>query len=166
VQSFQTIIQKFADKGHQTGWTYIDIPQDIILNFNRKDKKDFRVKGYIDNVTIERMTIFPTGKGNYILALNAQLRKLLGKKEGAIISLKIEVDTNDALKSQDLLDCLNEDAVALKQFNSLAKSHQNYFHNYINSAKGFDTRAGRIINTLLAMNKKMSYSEMIRSLKK
>lgn len=164
--SFKSIIQKFANKGEKTGWTYIDIPQDIILKLKLKNKKEFRIKGVMDDVAFDRLAVYPIGEGNFIIAINAELRKKLGKKEGAMVSVKFELDTSEALKSQELLDCLMDDKIALKQFNSLLLSHQNYFHRYIYTAKGAATKAGRIVNTISAMHQKLNFGEMIRSLKK
>jgi hypothetical protein len=166
VFSFKSIIQKFASKGEKTGWTYVDIPQDIILKLKLKNKKEFRIKGVMDDVAFERLAVYPIGEGNFIIAINAELRKKLGKKEGAMVSVKFELDTSEALKSQELLDCLKDDKIALKQFNSLLLSHQNYFHRYIYTAKGAATKAGRIVNTINAMHQKLNFGEMIRNLKK
>ena len=164
--SFKAIIQKFASKGEKTGWTYIDIPKDIILKLKLKTKKEFRTKGIIDDVKFERLASYPIGEGNFIIAINSDLRKKLGKKEGAIISVKFELDKAEASQSHELLDCLREDQEACEQFLSQPKSHQNYFHNYINSAKTTATKAGRIVQTINAMHKKQNYGEMIRSLNK
>ena len=161
--SFKTIIQKYVNKGEKTGWTYVDIPIDILAKLKRKDKKEFRVKGVIDDTKFERLACYPVGEGNFILAINAELRKQIGKKEGATVSIKLDLDPRENLQSQELLDCLNEDPIALKQFNSILKSHQNYFHRYVYTAKGADTRAGRIVNVINAMLKKQNYGEMIRS---
>lgn len=165
MHSFQTIILKFASKGEKTGWTYVDIPPDIISKLKLKTKKEFRIKGLIDDVKIERLATYPIGNGNFIIALNADLRKKLGKKEGATVQVKFELDISEPLQSQELIDCLNEDPIALKQFNTLNLSHRNYFHRYIYTAKGADTKAGRIVNTINAMHKKQNFGEMIRSLK-
>ena len=164
--AFNSIILKFASKGEKTGWTYVEIPSDIISKLKLKNKKEFRIKGMMDDVKFERLATYPVGDGNFIIAINAELRKKLGKKEGAILSIKFELDKSEALKSQELLDCLAEDKVAQKQFNTLNLSHQNYFHRYIYSAKGADTRAGRIVNVINAMYQKQNFGEMIRSLKK
>lgn len=164
--SFKATIQKFTDKGEKTGWTYIDIPRDIILKLKLPNKKEFRIKGAIDDVKFERMAVYPIGDGNFIIALNAEMRKKLGKKEGAMAGVKFTLDKNEALKSQELLDCLDEDKIAKKQFESMKPGHQNYFHNYILTAKGEATRAGRIVNTINAMHKKQDFGEMIRNLKK
>lgn len=161
--SFNAIIQKFADRGEKSGWTYIDVPKDVVTKLKLKNRKEFRIKGVMDNVSFERLACYPVKDGDFIIALNAELRKKLGKKEGAMLSIKMEQDTREALKSDELIDCLKEEPEALNQFASLTKAHQNYFHNYINSAKGADTRAGRIVQVIQAMLKKQNFGEMIRS---
>jgi len=166
VVTFKSILQKFANKGEKTGWTYIDIPPDVLLKLKLKSKKDFRIKGIIDNVKFDRLACYPIGDGNFIIAINADLRKKLGKKEGAMVSLKFELDDSGAIKSPELIECLLEDKVAKKQFDSLLISHRNYFHRYVYSAKGQSTKAGRIVNIINAMYKKQDFGEMIRSLKK
>jgi len=164
--SFKSIIQKFANKGEKTGWTYIDIPKDIILKLKLKNKIGFRIKGVMDDVKFIRLSTYPIGGGDYIIAINGELRKKLGKKEGAMVSIKFELDENSPPESKELLACLKEDPIALKQFNSLLRSHQNYHHHYITSAKGAETKAGRIVNVINALYKKQNFGEMIRSLKK
>ena len=144
----------------------MDIPSDILIKLKRKDKREFRVKGLIDDVKVERLACYPVGEGNFIIAINGELRKKLGKKEGAMLSLKIETDLAEPLQSKELMECLNEDKIALKQFNSLLLSHRNYFHRYIYTAKGAATKAGRIVNVINAMHKKQDFAEMLRSLKK
>jgi len=164
--SFNAIIRKFADRGEKSGWTYIDVPKDVVTKLKLKNRKEFRIKGLIDDVKIERMATYPVGDGNYIIAIKAELRKKLGKKEGAMVSLKIGLDDSQALQSQELIDCLNEDKIARQHFESLRPSQRNYFHQYVNSAKGAATKAGRIVNIINAMYKKQDFGEMIRSLKK
>jgi len=166
MHSFKTILQKFASKGEKTGWTYVDIPPDIITKLKLKTKKEFRIKGIMDDVKFERLACYPIGEGNFIIAINGELRKKLGKKEGAMLSVKLEKDEAAALQSQELIDCLNEDKGALEQFNSLLLSQRNYFHRYVYDAKGSATKAGRIVNTINAMHKKQDFGAMIRSLKK
>lgn len=53
-----------------------------------------------------------------------------------MLSIKFELDKSETLKSQGLLDCLAEEPIVQKQFNTLNLSHQNYFHRYIYTAKG------------------------------
>jgi hypothetical protein len=163
--SFKATIQKFASKGEKTGWTYVDIPFDILKKLKLTNKQNFRIKGVMDDVKFDRLAVYPVGEGNYIIAINGELRKKLGKKEGAMVSVKFELDKAEALQSPELIACLNEDKAAKKQFDSLLLSHKNYFHRYVYSAKGQATKAGRIVNVINAMHKKQNFGEMIRSLK-
>jgi hypothetical protein len=163
--TFKAIIQKFASKGEKTGWTYVDIPSDILKKLKLSSKQNFRIKGVMDDVKFERLAVYPIGEGNYIIAINGELRKKIGKKEGAMVSVKFELDQAEALQSPELIACLKEDKVAKKHFDSLLRSQQNYFHRYIYSAKGQATKAGRIVNVINAMYKKQNFGEMIRSLK-
>ncbi len=166
MHSFKSIIQKFASKGEKTGWAYVDIPPDIVTKLKLKTKKEFRIKGLMDDVKFERLASYPIGEGNFIIAINGELRKKLGKKEGATLHVKFELDESEPLQSLELMACLNEDPIALKQFNSLLLSHRNYFHRYIYTAKAEATKAGRIVNVINAMYKKQNFGEMIRSLPK
>lgn len=164
--SFKAIIQKFAGKGEKTGWTYVNIPKDILTKLKRKDKKPFRIKGVIDDVKFEKLSTYAIGEGEIIIAINGALRKKLGKKEGAQVLVNFELDKSEAPRSKELLACLKEDKVAEKKFFEQPLSHQNYFHRYIIEAKTDATKAGRITNTLNAMHKGQNFGEMIRSLKK
>ena len=63
------------------------------------------------------------------------------------IDYKIEVP-------DDLQECFDfEGPDALEFFNSLAKSHREYFIKWIDGAKTNETRAKRIVNTVNAMVK-------------
>lgn len=161
---FSAIIDKYDSKGEKTGWTYVSIPADILRKLKLKDKKAFRIKGKIDNVSFEKMSTYPMGQGEYIIAIKAELRKKLGKKEGAMVAVSMALDSSEALVSKELMACLKEDPMAYKAFTSQLPSHQNYFHRYIESAKTPATKAGRIVHTIQAMHKKLNYGEMIRSL--
>jgi hypothetical protein len=162
---FNSVIRKFSSKGEKTGWTYVDIPQDILTKLRLKDKKAFRIKGVIDDIKFEKLSTYPVGNGEFIIAINTALKKKLGKKEGAMVSVSLELDTSKSLESKELLLALKEEPEALKAFNAQLLSHRNYFHRYVDAAKGADTKAGRIVNVINAMYRKQNYGEMIRSLK-
>lgn len=163
---FKTIILKFDKKGEKTGWSYIEIPADIAQKLMPGNKKSFRIKGKLDNFPIEKTALLPVGEGAFILPLNAQLRKGIMKKHGAMLIVEIEVDKRALTINSDLMDCLADEPEAKKVFQSLAPSHQNYFSKWIESAKGEETRANRIALTVNAMLKKQNFGEMLRSHKK
>jgi hypothetical protein len=163
--SFKSTIYRYSSKGEKTGWFFVEIPGEIIPKLKLKDRKGFRIKGTMDDVKFEKLSTYPDGEGGYIIAINAGMRKQLGKKDGATISVKFTLDNSPPLQSAELLECLKEDKIAEERFNALQLSHRNYYHRYVCAAKADATRAGRIVNVINAMLKNQNYGEMIRSLK-
>ncbi len=83
-------IHKFEKQGEKTGWTYIEVPADIAQKLKPGNKKSFRVKGKLDNYKITGVSLLPMGGGSFIMALNAGMRKGIGKRHGAM--LKVQLD--------------------------------------------------------------------------
>lgn len=158
---FETIILRFDKKGEKSGWTYISVDSHMINKLKRDQRKSFRVKGKLDKVLINQQALIPMGDGSFIMSLNANLRKKLGKKNGAKIYVELELDHSEIQQDPDLLFCLEDVPSAKKQFMSLSKSHQNYFSNWIASAKTSATKTKRIIRCIDAMEKKLNFSEML-----
>jgi uncharacterized protein YdeI (YjbR/CyaY-like superfamily) len=63
------------------------------------------------------------------------------------------------------MECLEDDPDALHFFNSLAKSHRNYFMTWINSAKTQPTKDKRIAEAVVALGKQQGFPEMLRAKK-
>ena len=76
---FSTTIEKFDKQGEKTGWTYIEIPVDMAEQINPSIRVSYRVKGILDKIKINQVTILPMGEGNFIMPLNADIRKKLKK---------------------------------------------------------------------------------------
>lgn len=165
--SYTTIILQFAEQGEKTGWTYIEIPADIAQQLKPDNRKSFRVKGTLDSFAIAGVALMPMGEGLFIMAINADMRKGIRKHKGAVLQVSLEEDTEFKVEMpDDLQECFDYESEALEFFNSLPKSHRNYFIKWINDAKTETTRANRIANTINAMVRKWSYSEMIRNSRK
>lgn len=162
---FTTTILQFADQGEKTGWSYIRIPAAIALKLKPDNKRSFRVKGRLDDHPIKKVALLPMGEGDFIMALNATVRKAIRKQKGASVKVQLEVDTAEIKPPADLMTCLADEPKALAFFKTLARSHQNYFGNWVNSAKTDATRAKRIAQTVNAMARSRKFSEMIRALK-
>ncbi len=162
---FNCIIKKFGEQGEKSGWTYIDVPEAIASELAPGTKKSFRAKGSLDNYRFESFALIPIGGGNFILPLNATIRKNIGKAKGAVINVKMEVDNNPVQLSPELMQCLTDEPAAMAYFNKLPGSHQKYYSNWIESAKTFETKAKRIAQAVNACLKGQHYGEMIRSLK-
>ncbi len=174
--SFTTILQKFGEKGDKTRWTYIEIPMEITDLLKPGQRTPFRVKGTLDNYPIKLVSLLPLGKsvvritdgltGGFMMPINAGMRRGIGKdEEGEPIRVSLDVDNDPVPQSADLLACLEDDPQAKKHYESLAKSHQNYFSNWIEDAKTPETKANRIVQSLRGLAMKMNFGEMIRYVK-
>jgi uncharacterized protein YcgL (UPF0745 family) len=162
--TFEAEIERFSKMGEKTGWRYISIPMKVANQIKPDYRKSFRVKGFLDSVPIAGLSFIPMGEGEFILALNANLRKQLKKEEGAKIHLQLEEDKAFKIEMpEDLEFCLTEERHCLENFLNLPKSHQNYYINWLNTAKTEPTRVKRLTQIVVAMDKKQNFSEMMRS---
>lgn len=163
--SFTTTIEKFGQQGEKTGWTYVVVPSQIALRLKPANKKSFRVKGKLDEHVIESVALIPMGEGDFILALNASMRKAIRKNIGAQLQVQLEIDTKEILPPPALIECLQDEPAAWEQYQSIASSHKLYFTRWINSAKTESTKAKRIAHTVTALAAGKDYGSMLRSLK-
>lgn len=159
---FKAVIKKFDEQGEKTGWSYIEIPEEIASKIKPAYKKSFRVKGRLDNYPIDRTSLLPMGGGNFIIPVNSAIRKALGKRKGAIINASLEADAREVEINKSFLVCLADEPTALEFFNSLARGHRNYFSKWIESAKTEETKANRIAKAVTALSRKLGYPEMMR----
>jgi Domain of unknown function (DUF1905)/Bacteriocin-protection, YdeI or OmpD-Associated len=161
--SFSTRILKFSKQGEKTGWTYVEISARQAHQLKPDCKVSFRVKGKLDQHAIRQVAIMPMGEGNFILPLNATMRKAIGKKEGEKLNVELSVDEREIVLSPDLIRCLKDEPALLKVFKGLPGSHQKYYSRWIESAKTSQTKAKRIALALQSFAQKQSFSEMIRA---
>jgi hypothetical protein len=163
--SFIATIHKFEKKGEKTGWTYIEIPADIAQQLKPGNRKEFKVKGKLDNYIIKRVSLIPMGGGIFIMALNAAMRKMIGKKNGAMLNVQLTEDKSEFVFNKDFIECLKDEPVAKVFFESLPGSHQRYFSKWVDDAKTEPTRVKRITMAVNALAKKWGYPEMLRASK-
>lgn len=164
--TFNTILQKFEKKGEKTGWTYIEIPIDVSSEMKPGQKTSFRVKGTLDAFVIRQVALIPMGEGEFIMPINAAMRRGIRKEEGASLQVTLEVDTDPMPLSADLLDCLEDDPVAKAHFQTLSRGHQVYFSNWIEEARTMETKTKRLTQAVMGLSMKMGFGEMIRHFKK
>jgi hypothetical protein len=160
---FTATLKQFAEQGEKTGWTYIEIPVDLAEELKPGNKKSFRVKGKLDNYKIAGIALLPMGGGAFIMAVNAGMRKGIGKKKGAMVNVKLEEDKKEFQFNKDFMDCMADEPAAIDFFKSLPGSHQKYFSKWIDSAKTEATKTKRIAWAVTALAKKQGYAEMLRS---
>ncbi len=159
---FNAVIKKFSEQGEKTGWSYLEIPEKIASKIKPGYKRSFRVKGSLDNYKIERTSLLPMGGGNFIIPINATIRKALGKRKGAVIKVNLAEDARAVQIDKTFLICLGDEPRAQEFFNSLPGSHRNYFSKWIESAKTKETKANRIARAVTALSRKLGYGEMLR----
>jgi Domain of unknown function (DUF1905)/Bacteriocin-protection, YdeI or OmpD-Associated len=162
---FSTIIEKFGQQGEKTGWTYIKVNNELAQKLIPGNKKAFRVKGRLDEISFSAISLIPVGGGDFIMPLNARIRKEIKKSKGASIRVHMEVDNAGLKPPSELMECLEDEPEALSYFKSLARSHQNYYCNWINNAKTDPTKARRIALTIDALKKEWNFGQMIRASK-
>jgi hypothetical protein len=164
--TFSAKILRFAKQGEKTGWSYIEISQRQAEKLNPGCKKSFRVKGQLDNHKVAKIALLPMGKGQFILPINAALRKATGKTAGETLKVQFELDERPLKLSADFIHCLKDEAGAYEHFRKLPRGHQNYFSNWIESAKTVSTKTRRITMAVIALGQGQGFSEMIRANKK
>ncbi|HET9057951.1 MAG TPA: YdeI/OmpD-associated family protein [Chitinophagaceae bacterium] len=162
---YKALIKKFNKQGEKTGWTYIEVPDDLAQQLLPGNKKSFRVKGKLDSYPIKGVALLPIGGGNFIIPINGVMRKNIGKKQGATLSVQLQVDKEPFKFSDALMECLNDEPKAMARFKKMPGSHQKYFNNWIESAKTEVTKAKRIAQTITAMLKQQDFGEMLREQK-
>lgn len=163
---FKTTIYKFAKQGEKTGWTYIEISARQAKKLKPGTKVSFRVKGTLDSFKIKQIALIPMGEGNFIMPLNAAMRKATVKKLGDKLKVSLEADDSQFAFSEDFIACLQDDPVAHDFFQTLSGSHQKYFSKWIDSAKTSYTKTKRIVMAVTALSIKQGYPEMIRANKR
>lgn len=161
--AFETTIKKFDKQGEKTGWTYIEIPAAIAEELKKGNKRSFRVKGKLDQHKIKGIALLPMGGGSFIMALNAEMRKAIGKRKGAMLKVKLEEDKEEFKLNPDLVECINDEPRAKAYWEKLPPSHQKYYSKWIDSAKGEATKVKRITMAVEGMRRGLNYGEMLRA---
>ena len=160
--NFTATIEKFEVMGEKTGWSYVFVSAVIAGQIKPNQRKSFRVKGSIDAVPVQGLSLLPMGDGDFIISLKAALRKQLKKEAGAEVTLSLTYDADFKVEiPEDLEICLADEDDLLLQFLSMPKSHQNYYINWLNTAKTEATRTKRIVLIMNAMAKKLNFAQMI-----
>ena len=159
--SFKATIKKLSENG----WAFIVITKKQANQLKPDTKVSFRVKGKLDDHSIEKKALLPMGDGTFALPINAPMRNATGKKAGDSLKVSMELDESKLALSRELVRCLKDDPDAKNFFDSLSGSHQRYYGKWIDDAKTASTKTKRIVICMTALGKKMNYSEMMRSYK-
>jgi hypothetical protein len=163
---YSTKILRFSKNAEKTGWSYIVINSKQAEQLNPGCKKSFRIKGLLDKHKLQKTALLPVGKGEFILPINAAIRKGTGKTAGDTLTVQLELDERPLNLSADFITCVKDDARAYAFFKTLPRSHQNYFSNWIESAKTLSTKTKRITMAVIALAQDQGFGEMMRANKK
>ena len=147
------LLEKFDGKG---GWTYAMIPE--IPPGKHTHFGWVKVKGSIDGYQIKNYHLLPSVKGDdrLFICVKKEIRKAIKKEAGEYVHIILYPDNDPLEVPEELSLCLQEDAEALKFFNSISESEQNNYVRWIFSAKTDQTKVDRIAKTInrLAKNQK------------
>ena len=160
---FTATIKRFGSQGEKTGWTYFEVPPDLVQKLKPGNRKEFKVKGKLDAHSFKRVSLLPMGGGLFIFVLNAAFRKAIGKKHGAMVKAQLAEDKSEFVFNKDFMECLDDEPKAKEFFKSLTGSHQRYFSKWIDDAKTEPTKVKRITMAVNAVAKKWGYPEMLRA---
>lgn len=163
--TFKATLHKFEKHADKTGWTYIIIPLIIANQLKPNTRTSFRVKGKLDDFSIEQVALLPAGNGDFMMPINGNMRKGISKNEGATINVTLILDESEFKMSEDFLVCLEDEPKALEKFNSLSPSHQRYFSKWIEEAKTIETKTKRITQAIWGLSMGLDYGAMIRHFK-
>lgn len=153
---FTALISKIDKKG---GWNYIIVPKKYVQRLKPGTKASFRVKGTLDKHPIEKTSLLPLRDGNFMLPINAPIRKATGKQAGDKLKISIAPDDRKLMLSKDLLECLKDDREAMKFFKSLSPYNQHYFSKWVEDAKTAHTKTRRLLTCVRAFSQKLNYQE-------
>lgn len=166
--SFIAELMRMGQNGEKTGWTYFYVPNAVAEALKPGQKASFRVKGMLDEFPIKLVATIPMGSRaevddtSFIIPVNADMRRGIGKEAGATVRVTLDLDTDPLPQSDDLLLCLADEPTALANFEKMPLSHRNYYFKWIESAKTHETKAKRIANTVTGMARSLTYAEILK----
>jgi hypothetical protein len=163
--TFTAKIEKFDEQGEKTGWTYILVPEDIAQQLKPNTRTSYRVKGKLDKHAITGVALLPMGTGNFIIPLNATMRKAIAKKKGAMLNVQLSVDTKPLQAPPGFEECLADEPEARAFFEGMKLSHRNYFIKWMGGVKSEAAVAKRIAQVITALCKGQDFVTMIRGAK-
>lgn len=137
------MLEKFPGKG---GWTFARIPE--VLQDKSKPFGWVKVRGSIDGYEIKKYNLMPMGNGMLFLAVRAEIRKKIKKKEGDTIHVILFPDDEPMEVPDDLMLCMQDEPNALKFFKALSESEQKYYVDWIYSTKKEETKIERMAETV------------------
>lgn len=136
-------LEKFPGKG---GWTFARIPE--VLQDKSKSFGWVKVRGSIDGYEIKKYHLMPMGHGMLFLAVRAEIRKKIKKKEGDTVHVILYPDDEPMEIPEEMMFCIKDEPNAFKFFESLSDSEKKYYVEWIYSARKEETKIERMAQTV------------------
>lgn len=155
-------IEQLGEAKDRSHWTFVRIPAEEAGRISPGSRREFRVKGWLDGHPVRSVCVMPLGDGDFMLPLNAAIRKGTGKSAGAQLQLRLEKDDEPIPLSAELLEGLEEAPEAKARFESYKPSVQRYFSKWVEDAKTAETRIARILRCISALERGLDYGAMLR----
>jgi hypothetical protein len=128
-------------------WTYVVIPFDSTREFGSRAR--VRVKGTIDGHPF-KSTLLPNGEGKHFLVVKKEIRDVIGKVHGEMVTVKMSLDSSPRSLTipSDMMKALERDSKAKAMFGAMSFSHRKAYVEWIEQAKKRQTREQRIKKSL------------------
>ncbi|RYZ22212.1 MAG: DUF1905 domain-containing protein [Chitinophagaceae bacterium] len=162
---FTAELKRFDSQGEKTGWTYFEIPAALAETLKPGCRTSYRVQGHIDMLDIKGVALVPMGGGDFILAVNATMRKKLRKEKGATVSVSLWLDEDVFTTPAYITECLSDEPAAARHYEGLPPSHRRYWVRWIEEAKTEPTRAKRLAMMIDGLARGWNYGQTLRAAK-
>src|SRR3546814_12544318 len=105
--TFQAEIVRAENQGAaMAGWAYVQVPHAIANQIKPEYKQVYRVRGQLDGHTFAGLALMPKGEGDYYLAVNGNMRRVLKKGVGDMLALCSEEDKDGSEKRRVGKECV------------------------------------------------------------
>ena len=142
----QKFTAKLVKESEQGAWTIVHVPFDVEAIFGKSGY--IKVKGTIDNYAFSGIKLMPMGNGSYCLAIKEAIRKAINKENGDNVQVTMEPDTSQLVIPKKLSEGLSAYPQAKAFFDGLTESNQNYFVEWVASAKREETQDTRVVKSI------------------
>jgi hypothetical protein len=134
-------------------WTVVSVPSGLVDDWKAGGRP--RIRGEINGFPF-RTSLFPTGKGEFILLVNKRMQKGAEVTLGSVASFRIESDADERTITTpaELKKAFTEMAALRKWYDNLPYSFHKYVADMVNAPKSAEARqrqAEKMAEILLAM---------------
>jgi hypothetical protein len=124
-------------------WTFASVPRKEAATAGFRAR--LRVKGTIDGIPF-RSSLMPRGGGELFVVVNSEVRDRIGKSDGALVRLELELDASPVVVDvpRSLQRALDRDRSARANFAKFTASQRVAYSRWVAEAKQEATRDRRV----------------------